>query len=83
MSTNKVDEPTITVAGWFGKDKDITRADYVDLWVKNADLYKLVDYTELVYMEAWVQEIKDDIAELAGYSWDIGYKRKLKKKENK
>jgi hypothetical protein len=34
-------------------------------------------------MEAWVQEIKDDIAELAGYSWDIGYKRKLKKKENK
>jgi len=81
MSTNKVDERTITVAGWFGKDQDITRADYIDLWVKNADLYKLVDYTELVYMETWVQEIKDDIAELAGYSWDIGYKRKLKKEE--
>ena len=96
MSTNKVskeflelsekitdieNEPTITVSDWFGKDKEVTRKEYIDLWVKNADLYKLVDYTELVYMEAWVQEIKDDIAELAGYSWDIVYKRKLKRED--
>ena len=52
--------------------KEITRADYVDLWVKNADLYKLVHYKQLAYMEAWVLDIKDDIAEIAGLSWDLG-----------
>jgi hypothetical protein len=24
-------------------------------------------------MEAWVQDIKDDIAEIAGLSWDLAY----------
>ena len=67
-------EPTITVSDWFGKDKDITRTDYVDLWVRNADLYKLVHYKQLAYMEAWVQDIKDEIAEVAGLSWDLSYK---------
>ena len=79
----KKKEPTITVSDWFGKDKDVTRDEYVDLWVKNADLYKLLDYSQINYMEAWIQGIKDDIAELAGYSWDIGYNRKLKKEEKK
>ena len=79
--TDVEQEPTITVSDWFGKDKEITRADYVELWVKNADLYKLVHYKQLAYMEAWVQDIKDDIAELAGYSWDIGYNIKLKKED--
>ena len=66
-------EPTITVSGWFGKDKEVTREEYVDLWVKNADLYKLVHYKQLAYMEAWVQEVKDEIAEIAGLSWDLAY----------
>ena len=82
MMTKKK-EPTITVEGWFGKDKDITRADYVKLWADNATLYRLIDYSQLSYMEAWAKSIKDDIAELAGYSWDIGYNRKLKKEEKK
>jgi len=67
------DEPTLTVEGWFGKDKEVTREEYIDLWVRNADLYKLVHYKQLAYMEAWVQDIKDDIAEIAGLSWDLGY----------
>ena len=79
--TDVEQEPTITVSDWFGKDKEVTRKEYVDLWVKNADLYKLVHYKQLAYMEAWVQDIKDDIAELAGYSWDIGYNIKLKKED--
>ena len=66
-------EPTLTVEGWFGKDKEVTREEYIDLWVRNADLYKLVHYKQLAYMEAWVQDIKDDIAEIAGLSWDLGY----------
>jgi len=66
-------EPTITVEDWFGKDKEVTREEYIDLWVKNADLYKLVHYKQLAYMEAWVQDIKDDIAEIAGLSWDLAY----------
>ena len=70
----KKKEKTITVSDWFNKDKEITRTDYVDLWVRNADLYKLVHYKQLAYMEAWVQDIKDDIAELAELSWDIAYK---------
>ena len=79
--TDVEQEPTITVSDWFGKDKEVTREEYVDLWVRNADLYKLVHYKQLAYMEAWVQDIKDDIAELAGYSWDIGYNIKLKKED--
>ena len=67
-------EPTITVSDWFGKDKEITRTDFIDLWVRNADLYKLVHYKQLAYMEAWVQDIKDEIAEIAGLSWDLSYK---------
>ena len=67
------DEPTITVSDWFGKDKEVTREEYVDLWVRNADLYKLVHYKQLAYMEAWVQDIKDEIAEIAGLSWDLAY----------
>jgi len=69
-------EKTITVSDWFGKDKEITRTDFIDLWVRNADLYKLVHYKQLAYMTAWVQEIKDDIAEIAGLSWDLAYKIK-------
>jgi hypothetical protein len=71
--TDVEQEPTLTVEGWFGKDKEVTRKEYIDLWVKNADLYKLVHYKQLAYMEAWVQDIKDDIAEIAGLSWDLGY----------
>ena len=66
-----------------GKDKEITRTDYVDLWVSNADLYKLVHYKQLAYMEAWVQDIKDDIAELAELPWDIAYKIEEDKNESK
>ena len=68
-----MDEPTITVTGWTGKDKEVTRAEYVKLWVEHSDLYKLVHYKQLAYMEAWVQEIKDEIAEIAGLSWDLAY----------
>ena len=77
----KKKEPTITVEGWFGKDKEVTRAEYVKLWADNATLYRLIDYSQLEYMEAWAKSIKDDIAELAGYSWDIGYNRKLKRED--
>ena len=77
----KKKEPTITVSDWFGKDKEVTREEYIKLWVEHSDLYRLVHYKQLAYMEAWVQDIKDDIAELAGYSWDIGYNIKLKKED--
>ena len=66
-------EPTLTVAGWFGKDKDVTRDEYIKLWVEHSDLYRLVHYKQLAYMEAWVQDIKDEIAEIAGLSWDLAY----------
>ena len=77
----KKKEPTIIVEGWFGKDKEVTRDEYVKLWADNATLYRLIDYSQLEYMEAWAKSIKDDIAELAGYSWDIGYNRKLKRED--
>jgi hypothetical protein len=31
-------------------------------------------------MEAWVQDIKDEIAEIAGLSWDLSYKIEEKDK---
>jgi len=79
----KKKEKTITVTSWMGKDKEITRTDYVDLWVSNADLYKLVHYKQLAYMEAWVQDIKDEIAEIAALSWDLSYKIEEDKNESK
>ena len=69
----KKKEPTLTVAGWFGKDKEVTRDEYIKLWVEHSDLYRLVHYKQLAYMEAWVQEVKDEIAEIAGLSWDLAY----------
>ena len=71
--TDVEQEPTITVEGWFGKDKDVTRDEYIKLWVEHSDLYRLVHYKQLAYMEAWVQDIKDEIAEIAGLSWDLAY----------
>ena len=71
--TDVEQEPTLTVAGWFGKDKDVTRDEYIKLWVEHSDLYRLVHYKQLAYMEAWVQDIKDEIAEIAGLSWDLAY----------
>ena len=65
VKMTKKKEPTITVEGWFGKDKEVTRDEYVKLWADNATLYRLIDYSQLEYMEAWAKSIKDDIAELA------------------
>ena len=69
----KKKEPTLTVAGWFGKDKDVTRDEYIKLWVENSDLYRLVHYKQLAYMTAWVDEIKEEIHKLAEMSWNLAY----------
>jgi hypothetical protein len=79
----KKKEPTITVTGWTGKDKEVTRAEYIKLWVEHSDLYKLVHYKQLAYMEAWVQDIKDEIAEIAGLSWDLAYNVQEEDKNDK
>ena len=76
-------EKTITVTGWTGKDKEVTRDEFIKIWVEHSDLYKLVHYKQLAYMEAWVQDIKDDIAEIAGLSWDLAYNVQEEDKNDK
>ena len=72
-----VKDKTISVTRMTGKGtKDITREDFIKVWVDHAGLYALVDYTDMVNMQCWVDEIKAEITELAGHSWDLQLKRK-------
>ena len=72
-----VKDETITVGKMTGKgNKEITRKDFIKVWVDHAGLYALVDYTDMVNMECWVEEIKTEISKLAGHSFDLQLKRK-------
>ena len=77
---DKVDERTITVERMTGNGtKEITRDDFIKVWVDHASLWSLVDYDEITVMQVMVDEIKAGITELAGHSWDLKYERKEKR----
>jgi hypothetical protein len=50
--------------------------------VDHAGLYALVDYTDMVNMQCWVDEIKAEISGLAGHSFDLQFKRQQEKKND-
>ena len=78
-----VKDKTISVTRMTGKGtKDITREDFIKVWVDHAGLYALVDYTDMVNMQCWVDEIKAEIAGLAGHSFDLQFKRQQEKKND-
>jgi hypothetical protein len=61
-------EPTITVAGYFGKDKEVTRDEFVAIWKEHAgNLYRLpsddAGFT-------WAAKVIDETVELAGSEFD-------------
>ena len=75
-----VKDKTITVTRMTGNgEKEITREDFIKVWVDHAGIYGLIDYEDIVNMQCWVDEIKEEITNLAGHSFDL----KLKRKENK
>ena len=79
---DKVDERTITVERMTGNGtKEITRDDFIKVWVDHASLWSLVDYDEITVMQVMVDEIKAGITELAGHSWDLKYERKEKRND--
>ena len=79
---DKVDERTITVERMTGNGtKEITREDFIKVWVDHASLWSLVDYDEITVMQVMVDEIKAGITELAGHSWDLKYERKEKRND--
>lgn len=63
------DKRTITVLGLFGKDKKITRDDFVARWRSHAtDLHNLMDFDR-------ANEIVKEVEEAAGRKWDDHYAR--------
>jgi hypothetical protein len=80
--TLEVDERTITVERMTGNgEKEVTREEFIKVWVDHAQLWSLVDYGDIQTMNIIVDEIKEGITELAGYSWDLKYARKIKNME--
>ena len=49
------------------------------VWVDHAGIYGLIDYEDMVNMGAWVDEIKEEITNLASHSFDLKLKRKKEK----
>lgn len=79
ITANEVDERTITVTRMTGNgEKEVTREEFIKVWVDHAELWSLIDYEEITMMTVMVDEIKESIAELAGHSWDLKYARKEK-----
>jgi len=80
--TLEVDERTITVTRMTGNgEKEITRDEFIKVWLDNAELWGLVDYDDITIMQIMLDEIKESITELAGHSWDLKYIRKIKNME--
>lgn len=84
ITANEVDERTITVTRMTGNgEKEVTREEFIKVWVDHAELWSLIDYEEITMMTVMVDEIKESIAELAGHSWDLKYARKLEASKKK
>ena len=80
--TLEVDERTITVTRMTGNgEKEVTRDEFIKVWVDHAQLWSLVDYDDIQTMHIMIDEIKAGITELAGHSWDLKYERKIKNME--
>ena len=45
-------QATITVAGYFGKDKEMTRDEFCDTWVSHVNQLKRIDYDP-----SWIVEV--------------------------
>ena len=84
ITANEVNkERTITVERMTGNgEKEVTREEFIKVWVDHAQLWSLIDYEDMTIMQVMVDEIKESIAELAGHSWDLKYARKEEKNEH-
>ena len=67
---------TITIQGYNGKDKDITRDDFIAQWWENAQIWNLVDYHDLDAMNEMRDNIRVKFNEMAGMSWDLKFNNK-------
>ena len=84
ITANEVDERTITVERMTGNgEKEVTRDEFIKVWVDHAQLWSLVDYEDIQTMHIMIDEIKEGITELAGHSWDLKYARKLEASKKK
>jgi len=75
-------EKTITVEGYFGKPVEKTKKAFVDLWIDNACLSRLVicdGADEFPKTMDWSESITDEIRKLAEYNWEYLYKKENEK----
>jgi hypothetical protein len=76
-------EKTIKVMGYFDKEVEKTKDEFVKLWVSNADLFRLevCDGTEnYIKTHEKVTYLREEIKKLAEFNWECSYKEQEAKK---
>jgi hypothetical protein len=70
-------EKTIKIMGYFDKEVEKTKEEYVKIWIENASLSRLCicdggKAFDITYEK--VNFLKDEIKKLAEFNWDYMYK---------
>lgn len=70
-------EKTIKIMGYFDKEVEKTKEEYVKIWIENASLSRLCICDggmafDITYEK--VNFLKDEIRKLAEFNWDYMYK---------
>ena len=70
-------EKTIKIMGYFDKEVEKTKEQYINIWIENASLSRLCicdggEAFDHTYEK--VNFLKDEIKKLAGFNWDYMYK---------
>lgn len=66
--------PTITVAGYFGRDKEVTRDEFVAIWKEHAGNLMRLPSNDAGF--TWATKVIDETVELAGSEFDRILKEK-------
>lgn len=66
-----MNERTITFAGYFGKDKEMTREDFIAIWKEHASNLRRLPSNVAGF--AWADKVVAETVELAGSEFDRIY----------
>lgn len=75
MLDNIASEPTITVSGHFGEDREVTKAKYTKIWVDHVLELRKVSYTQ-----PW-QVAVDDLVKITRIQCHEEFDRRLESKD--
>lgn len=70
-------EKTIKIMGYFDKEVEKTKEEYVKIWIENASLSRLCIWGDEQAFDITYEKvnfIKNEIRKLAEFNWDYMYK---------